>query len=104
MRQMLGITTDLSESFLTNADNMKLMARAADGDAEAIDELRKAASKDIAMSLGIDENTASEIQNVVSDFIDSADYENLKIGAEFDNSSLEASFQEMLESGALTVE
>ena len=104
MKSMLGISSDLSEGFLTDAENMELMAKAAEGDGEAIDELRKAASKDIAMSLGIDENTASEIQNVVSDFIDSADYENLKIGAEFDNSSLEASFQEMLESGALTVE
>lgn len=104
IQSMLGITSNLSEDFLTNADTMNLMARAAEGDAEAIDELRKAASKDIALSLGIDESTASEIQNVVSDFMDSADYENLKIGAEFDNSSLEASFQEMLESGALTVE
>ena len=64
---MLGINSDLSESFLTSEENLKLMARAADGDGKAIDELRKAASKDIALSVGVDDETASKIQNKISD-------------------------------------
>ena len=104
MKQLLGISSDLSEDFLTNAENMKLMERAANGDVEAIDELRKAASKDIAVSVGVDEDTASKIQEDISDFIDSAEYDDLTVRAKLEDTSLWEGLQQMLRDGQITAD
>jgi hypothetical protein len=56
MQSMLGITSNLSEEFLTNADNMDLMAKAAEGDGDAIEELRKKAATELALGINYDED------------------------------------------------
>jgi DNA polymerase III sliding clamp (beta) subunit (PCNA family) len=48
MSDVLNLDIDtLSDDFLTNADNLKLMEKAAEGDTDAIESLRAAAAKDI---------------------------------------------------------
>lgn len=86
MKNMLGITADLSEKFLTNTKNMELMAKAANGDAKAIDELRIAAAKDIVSNFGIniDEASKTEIYNLLDDL----NGKNYEIGTTLNNDDL----------------
>ena len=86
MKNMLGITGNLSEEFLTNETNMKLMAKAAKGDAKAIDELRIAAAKDIVANFGIniDEASKTEIYNLLDDLSG----KNYEIGTTLNNDNL----------------
>ena len=86
MKNMLGITGNLSEEFLTNETNMKLMAKAAKGDAKAIDELRIAAPKDIVANFGIniDEASKTEIYNLLDDLSG----KNYEIGTTLNNDDL----------------
>lgn len=86
MKNMLGITGDLSEKFLTSEANMKLMAKAAKGDAKAIDELRVAAAKDIVANFGIniDEASKTEIYNLLDDLSG----KNYEIGTTLNNDDL----------------
>lgn len=86
MKNMLGITADLSEKFLTDTKNMELMAKAANGDAKAIDELRIAAAKDIVsnFSINIDEASKTEIYNLLDDL----NGKNYEIGTTLNNDDL----------------
>jgi TP901 family phage tail tape measure protein len=99
MKKMLGITGNLSEEFLTNETNMKLMAKAAKGDAEAISQLRKEAAKDIAINIEDD-----DLKEKVSSLIDSIDLEDITLGATLDSTDFGASLKDMLESAGLTVD
>lgn len=99
MKNMLGITGNLSEEFLTNETNMKLMAKAAKGDAEAISQLRKEAAKDIAINIEDD-----DLKEKVSSLIDSIDLEDITLGATLDSTDFGASLKDMLESAGLTVD
>lgn len=104
IQQMLGITDDLSEDFLTNKENLKLMERAAKGDAEAINDLRKAAAKDIILHMDLSDSDKDKIIDGVNDFVNSAEYDNLTIGAQLDNTSMVEGLNQMLRDGTLTVE
>lgn len=86
MKNMLGITADLSEKFLTDTKNMELMAKAANGDAKAIDKLRIAAAKDIVSNFGIniDEASKTEIYNLLDDL----NGKNYEIGTTLNNDDL----------------
>lgn len=86
MKSMLGITSDLSEDFLTNEHNLSLMEKAAKGDADAIEELRKAAAKDIITKakLQLDEEGKNEIFGLI-DELTGKDYE---IGTTLNNDAL----------------
>jgi TP901 family phage tail tape measure protein len=86
MKNMLGITSDLSEKFLTDTKNIELMAKAANGDAKAIDELRIAAAKDIVSNFGIniDEASKTEIYNLLDDL----NGKNYEIGTTLNNDDL----------------
>lgn len=86
MKNMLGITVDLSEKFLTDTKNMELMAKAANGDAKAIDKLRIAAAKNIVSNFGIniDEASKTEIYNLLDDL----NGKNYEIGTTLNNDDL----------------
>ena len=80
----------LSDDFYKNEDAIDAMARAADGDADAIDELRKIASEDIITQLKV-ENISDkdkdylineELLPMLSDF--QAKVDEMPIGAEVD--------------------
>jgi sialic acid synthase SpsE len=56
---MLDIDMDvLSDSFLRNAKNLELMAKAANGSEEAYRQLQAVAAQDILMTLGLDDSEA----------------------------------------------
>lgn len=99
MKNMLGITGNLSEKFLTSEANMKLMAKAAKGDAEAIGQLRKEAAKDIAINIEDD-----DLKEKVGSLIDSIDLEDITVGATLDSTDFGSSLTDMLESAGLTVD
>lgn len=46
-KKLVGVETDLSKEFLKNSKNQELVKKAAEGNKEALEELRKAAAKDI---------------------------------------------------------
>ena len=103
MRQMLGITADLSDDFLTNAENMDLMARAAEGDADAIDELRKNAAAEIALGVNYDSDKLSETEQNLLNALDSFD-PNIEIDTTLDEAGLTEAFDALLRSGQMTAE
>lgn len=80
----------LSDDFYKNEDAIDAMARAADGDADAIDDLRKIASEDIITHLKVDNISDEdkdylineELLPMLSDF--QAKVDEMPIGAEVD--------------------
>ena len=99
MKSMLGVTGDLSDDFLTNEKNMALMAKAAKGDAKAINELRAAAAKDIITNakLDIDEDSLDNINSLIDDFTS----EDLEVGMQLDDSQFgETLLNALLAAGA----
>lgn len=97
MKGLLGITDDLSEDFLTNARNMRLMEQAARGDMAAIDKLRAAAAKDILINIGLEQDDVNNIYSAINDLIN----ENVEIGASLDTTSFgDALFDILVASGA----
>ena len=103
-QKVLGTTEDLSEEWLTNTKNMELMKKAANGDEEALKDLRKSAAKEIATEVGLKDESLTEVNDAVEDFLDSAEYDNLEVGASLDSTGLHDSLVGLLEDGALTVE
>ena len=107
MSKLLDISGDyLSASFLTNAENMELMAAAAKGDAEAIDALRRAALEDIVLNLELSADSTltpeglwakvQELQGMLDEMGD------LTVGTEVDDSGFIAACNEMIAAAGLT--
>lgn len=89
--RMLDISSnDLSEEFLTSADNLNLMKEAANGSLEAITQLRENAAASIINSIELPEDAPEQLQSQVQSLLDqienSEDFENqLEIGASIDS-------------------
>lgn len=99
MKNMLGITGDLSEKFLTSEANMKLMAKAANGDTDAINKLRKEAAKDIIAKakLDLDEKSLNDVNNLIDSFAN----EDLEVGMTLNDSQFgEGLLNALLAAGA----
>ena len=69
--KLLNINDDLSDSFYKNAQNQKLIKEAAKGNTQALNELQKAAAKEIFDSLSEDSKLSAEyldkLINTISD-------------------------------------
>ena len=102
MQKILGTTADLSEKWLTSADNLKLMERAAKGDVKAIEALRKEAAKAILFSPQIDFTGFEEQENILNDLINQ-DFSEIPIGAQLDDSYIDA-FNELIDAGVITAD
>ena len=102
MKNMLGITADLSEKFLTDTKNMELMAKAAKGDVKAIEALRKEAAKAILFSPQIDFTGFEKQENILNDLINQ-DFSEIPIGAQLDDSYIDA-FNELIDAGVITAD
>ena len=103
MQQMLGTTGKLSDKWLTNADNLKLMERAAKGNGEAIDALRKSAATDLVLNIALEEDGISIAEQQLLDAIEGFD-PNIKIGTTLDEAGLTDVFQGLIDSGEMTVQ
>lgn len=81
---------DVSEDFASNADNLELMEKAANGVEEAYDDLQKAAAADLYMQItGIEDlDLAKESLQSVYDELEKAGFYNINIGDMIDISSM----------------
>lgn len=76
VNKMLNTSEDLSNAFWDNAENMKNIEKAAQGDTKALGELQKAAAKDFLINLDA-ENLSDTAENAINDFLDY--YNNIEI-------------------------
>lgn len=67
VNKMLNTSEDLSDAFWNNADNMKNLQKAAEGDTDALGELQKAAAADYIISLKA-EAVTPEIASALDNF------------------------------------
>lgn len=104
MQDLTGVTDNLSEEFFLSAKNLKLMEKAAEGNTEAIKELKRIAVADIIMQMRLDPNAESEVISAVDSIINSAEYDDLEIGTSLDTTGFYDMLQGLLNSGAITVD
>lgn len=76
VNKMLNTSEDLSNAFWDNAENMKNIEKAAQGDTKALGELQKAAAKDFLINLDA-EDLSDTAENAINDFLDY--YNNIEI-------------------------
>ena len=103
------ISLELVDEFAKDEEAMKLMAKAAKGDGDAIDQLREKASADIIAKIKLDDNVdASEFDSIwknIQDIIDdhSSDF-NVAVGAEIKNESFIDALNDMVSKAGLSVD
>ena len=77
--------TQLSSAFFESAENLELIGKAAEGDAEAIDTLRAKAAAEIYLGVGYDLDGLSASEQAVLDSMMNLASEDLVIGATLNN-------------------
>ena len=92
----------LSSSFLTNKNNLELMRQAAEGSAEAINKLAKAASRDILFQATIDSDIQTEVMKLHDALINKIP--DLKIGASLSDDEIINQFQNIINKSKMTVD
>ena len=88
----LDLTEEMgvSEEFAANADNLRLMEKAANGVEGAYEDLAQAAAEDILIHADVDDiEGAKEALNGLFDYLNSDAFSNLNIGDALDLSSIE---------------
>lgn len=102
---MFGV--DVSNQFLTNAENMEKLKELSEGNVEAFDELHDAAMQDYVAHLGIvgpDQETIDGVRNELTGMIDDIQSRaEIEIGTELDDSYVDK-LNEMLAKGQVTEE
>ena len=100
------ISLDFVDSLASSKKGLELMNKAAKGDGEAIDELRKKASEDIILKVKseIDLKNFGEdnFDNLIKDL--QKEIPSLKVGAELDNENLINSLNEMIEETGMSAD
>lgn len=106
LEDILNIDDDsLSSGFLESAENLDLMKRAAEGDVDAVEELRAAAATDIVQHANVylnDENAREKLDELNNYLIDYANNNNLEIGANLDNTDFINSCNEIVAKAGMT--
>ena len=112
MRDAMGDLLDLpydslSDDFITNAENMDLMRRAAEGDEEAYNELAEAAGKDILAQVGIDDaQFEADKANIISQIesFTGQDWDDIEVGAELNDANFLAALTDMVNAAGMTAD
>ena len=97
----------LSDDFLENAENMKLMQQAAEGNTEAYEELQKRAGEDILAQVGIDTSQYAEDLAAIESMKVNAEGQglaDLEAGATLDNTAFLNSLSEMVTEAGMSAE
>ena len=103
MADLLDVTEEfISDDFIT--DNMEDIAKAAEGDADAIDRLRAAMLKDIVMHLDLDDSSLNNEQLLarVQDLQGMLDINSLEVGAEVDDAAFIEACNKLITDAGLT--
>ena len=105
---MLDLDYDsLSKDFLTNAENLELMKKAAEGSEEAYDELAQKAGEDILMQVGIDKSRFEWDKNQVDNWckeINGKSLDDIEVGASLDNADFLNALSEMVSAAGMTAD
>jgi len=109
VNKMLNTSEDLSDAFWDNADNMKNIKKAAEGDVKALGELQKAAAEDYLVDLTLDpENNFTEeaIQaiNDLASYIDGFDMPKLEAGDILDDQAFIEKCNSLITASGMTSE
>ena len=100
LQQITGTEYNFSNSVLTSTENLELFKKAAEGDTDAINQLRKAGAKDILNLDSLGEN-GQKIQN----WLDNVDLdEDITFGATLDTTGMDTAFQALMDAGLLTAD
>ena len=99
--------SQLSNEFLTNAENLELMEKAAKGSEEAYNELQEIAGKDILAQVGIDtsqfESDKEQIYNDIQSFT-GQDFGSIEVGANLNDEGFLNELTNMVNSAGMTAE
>lgn len=107
VNKMLNTSEDLSDAFWNNAENMKNIKKAAEGDTDALGKLQKAASKDYLLNMKIEGNITEEGIAAIDDFVNYLEgYElpTLDAGDILDDTNFIKKANEMITASNMTAE
>ena len=94
----------LSDSFYTSAKNMELMKKAAEGDIQAIEDLRQAAGNDIIAHVQADTEEAKQALKDFDSVIDNINTKDLEIGATVDLGDGYAALNDFIAKSGMTAD
>lgn len=101
----------LSNEFYENEDALNAMARAADGDASAIDDLRKLATEDIIMHLQVSDISEEDYGNLQQQLLDESaslqemlNNNELSMSANLDDTDFVSHLNQLLSDSQITAE
>lgn len=98
----------LSNDFLTSAENLDLMKKAAEGDTDAIESLRAAAAKDIVQHCDVyltgDDTVRAKLDQLSAEIDDYALNNDLEIGAYVNDSQFIAACNEIIRTAGMTAQ
>lgn len=102
MSDVLGVSEEfLSDDFII--DNMDDIAKAAEGDAEAIDRLQIAAANDILINITGEDNLTPQLENLQNTLLTSIP-DDIEIGATLDSGDFLANANELVSAAGMAVE
>ena len=86
VKKLLNSNDDLSDSFFDNAENIKLMKQAAEGNTKALGQLQQAAAADYIVNIKADGDTKSvvEARNKLGDLIKNTELPSLEAGVQLE--------------------
>ena len=106
MSDLLDLPFDgLSDDFVTTAENMDLMRRAAQGDEEAYNQLAEAARQDIAVHAGFDDaEFQAGFQDLMNKYYEGQNLDDLEVGASLNNQGFLDGLTDMVNAAGMTAE
>ena len=97
--------SELSDDFLTDADNLELMKAAIDGDIDAYDELLSRAGQDIAAQVHLDTTQfQNEFDYLMDLYYQGQNLDDMEIGAELNNEGFLAGLSQMITAAGMTAQ
>lgn len=106
VNKMLNTSEDLSDAFWNNAENMKNLKKAAEGDLAALKELQKAAAADYIVSLKAEADTTeiAAALDELANYVLGYDLPELKVGAQLDDSAFIEGCNSLIKASNMTQE
>ena len=102
---MLDIDADvLSDDFVTNADNLKLMQDAANGSEEAYDSLMLAMQNDIIAQCDLDKTAFDAAKADLDVALNELDFKNLEIGADLNTDDALNAMTDLVNAAGMTAD